>query len=450
MSKENLREKISSEIHSRLNKVISGFTKYYAPDIPEDILWHATCDFMCWEDEKDILAVVDTTLSKVCDEGIVFTTEAFHYKNGNNMAESFSYNEIENLRVIPHWYGDDLEIDVGYESIIGSTLYKKTELKSLLYKICSLVREEKANSEKAQPDLKIKNENLSGGEIAGTILGSVSATSTAYSYDKFATPQGHGFAAEKANHMYDKIRGHDAEILGDDNTPNGADRSVDGILIQSKYCMSGTKCINECFDKQGNFRYSGMQIEVPSDMYDEAVSTMQDKIRQGQVKGIKDPMKASEIIRKGNYTYQQAKNIAKAGNIDSIKFDAQNGIITGIYAGGISAAISFAVSIWNGENFDDAVINAGMSFLKVGGTSAVTSLCVSQLSKAGLNSFLVPTTDLIVKAIGPKASAVLANAFRSGQNIYGAAAMKSASKLLRGNLITAAISTAILSTFLFK
>ncbi len=223
------------------------------------------------------------------------------------------------------------------------------------------------------------------------------------------------------------------------------------MLIQSKYCASGSKCINECFNKQGQFRYytpdgSPMQIEVPSDMYDEAVRAMQDKIRNGQVKGVTDPVKAKDIVRQGNYSYQQARNIARAGNIDSLKFDAQTGIVTGLYSGGISAAISFAVSIWNGEDFDDAVINAGMSFLKIGGSVAVTSLCASQLARTSVNSALVGTTDAIVAAMGPKASALLVNAFRSGSNIYGAAAMKSASKLLRGNIVTAAISTAVLST----
>ena len=48
--------------------------------------------------------------------------------------------------------------------------------------------------------------------------------------------------------------------------------------------------------------------------------------------------------------------------------------------------------------------------------------------------------------MGPKASAILVNAFRSGTNIYGAAAMKSAAKMLRGNAITGAVSVAILSS----
>ena len=456
-SKDKLRQDITAAIKSRLNAITGGsWDKYYYPNIPEKITRCATFDFMCWEDDDDILAVVDTTLSHVCDEGLVFTTEALHYKNGNDSPESFEYDEIESMRVIPHWYGDDLEIDTGYDRIIGATYYKKKLLMSLLGEICAVVRDTSDDydddDDEDDVDLWSDDEDSSGSDIAGTVYGNVSAASTSYGYDKFATPQGHGFAAEKANHMWDKLRGLKAKILGDDNAPNGADRSVDGVLIQSKYCMSGQKCINECFTRWGRFRYyapdgSPMQIEVPADMYDEAVAAMQDKIRHGKIKGVTDPAKAKDIVRQGHYTYQQAKNIACAGNIDSIKFDAQNGVVIGMYSGGISAAISFAVSVWNGEDFDDAVINAGMSFLKVGGTTAVTSLCASQLARTSLNSALVGTTDAIVSAIGPKASAVLVNAFRSGTNIYGAAAMKSASKLLRGNIITAAISTAILSSF---
>ena len=71
---------------------------------------------------------------------------------------------------------------------------------------------------------------------------------------------------------------------------------------------------------------------------------------------------------------------------------------------------------------------------------------LSTPSKAGLNSALVGSSEAIVSIMGPKASAILVNAFRSGTNIYGAAAMKSAAKMLRGNAITGAVSVAILSS----
>ena len=296
-----------------------------------------------------------------------------------------------------------------------------------------------------------RREQILGADIAGTVFGNISTAGVAYGLDKFNTPRGHGFAAERANTLYDKLTGHDAQIIGDDNAVNGADRLVDGVYIQSKYCASGGKCISEYFDKNGQFRYynadgSTMQIEVPSDMYDAAVQSMQERIKKGQIKNVTDPSKAREIVRKGHYTYEQAKNIAKAGNFDSIKFDATNGMVVGAWAGGISGAISFAQSIWNGENFDVALKNASLSFIRVGGTTAVVTLVSSQISKAGMNSLLVGSTDAIISVIGPKASAILVNAFRSGGNIYGAAAMKSASKLLRGNVITAAVATAVLSS----
>ena len=44
--------------------------------------------------------------------------------------------------------------------------------------------------------------------------------------------------------------------------------------------------------------------------------------------GVTDGSEAENLVRKGNVTYAQAKNIAKAGTIDSLKYDAANGVIT--------------------------------------------------------------------------------------------------------------------------
>ena len=190
-----------------------------------------------------------------------------------------------------------------------------------------------------------------------------------------------------------------------------------------------------------------MAIEVPSDKYEAEVSAMEEKIRRGQVKGITDPSEAKNIVKKGHFTYEQAKNIAKAGTVESLTYDAINGVIISASSFGISAVVSFATSMWNGDDFDIALKNAATSGIRVGGTTFITTVLASQLSKAGLNSALVGSSEAIVRLMGPKASAILANAFRSGTNIYGAAAMKSAARLLRGNVITASVSVVVLSTF---
>lgn len=289
-----------------------------------------------------------------------------------------------------------------------------------------------------------------GAVAAGITYGNVSNASTNYGMDKFNTPKGHGFAAERANHIYDKLTGKDAKIVGDDNAKWGADRVVDNVNIQSKYCNSGSKCIQECF-KDGKMKYinadgTPMQIEVPSDKYEDAVKAMEGRIRKGEVPGVTDTNKAKDIVRKGHFTYEQAKNIAKAGTIESLTFDAVNSAIVAKDVFGITATISFAINLWNGEEFDVAIKNAAYSGLKVGGISFASGILTSQITKMGMNSALVGSTDAIVNIMGPKASQLLVNAFRSDKNIYGAAAMKSASKMLRGNFISGIASFAIMSS----
>lgn len=263
--------------------------------------------------------------------------------------------------------------------------------------------------------------------------------------------RGHGFAAEKANHLKDVLLGKDAKIVGGDNVKNGPDRIVNEISIQSKYCSSGSKCIQECFD-EGQFRYwnpdgSPMPIEVPADLYDAAVQSMENRIQKGQVKGISDPQQAKTLIRKGAFTYQQARNIARFGTVESITYDAVNGIRIAVTTMGLSAAISFAYSIWSGKDLKVAVDQACFTGFKVGGVTWASSILMAQIGRTGVEQSLRPLTDYAVKNMGSQTAAWIANGLRgSSSSIYGAAAMSNVSKLLRGNLVTGAVTTVVLSS----
>lgn len=288
-------------------------------------------------------------------------------------------------------------------------------------------------------------------DFPGIIYGNISNASTIYTMDRFNTIRGHGFAAENANHLIDKLQLRNATIEGTNLKKHGADRIVDGIEIQTKYCNSASNTISECFEN-GRFKYIAsngepMQIEVPSDQYEGSIQAMKNRISRGEVPGVTDINDAEKIVRKGHFTYEQVRNIAKFGTVESLMYDATNGAIIGLSSFGITATISFAVAIWNGEDFEVALEGAIVAGVRVGGITFVSSILASQLARTSVNGALVGTTDYIINAIGPKASAHLINAFRNGNNIYGAAAMKSASKLLRGNIITGAITVAIMSSF---
>ena len=66
-----------------------------------------------------------------------------------------------------------------------------------------------------------------------------------------------------------------------------------------------------------------MQIEVPSDKYDSAVQAMENRIKNGQIPGVSDPGKAKEIVRRGAFTYEQVRNIARFGTVQSLTYDAR-------------------------------------------------------------------------------------------------------------------------------
>lgn len=227
---------------------------------------------------------------------------------------------------------------------------------------------------------------------------------------------GHGFAAEDLNSFYDKIRGNQVEDVGRDNSPRGPDRIVNGTdYIQTKYCSTPHKSVEAAFnssEKGGNYAYwengKPQTLEVPYDQYDECVDIMKQKIAQGKVTDqngnvITDTNKAYDIVKRGNYTYQQAKNVARAGNIDSLKFDFQTGAVSAFSSFGISFAINLALTfLTNSKNrlsVGEAIKLALLTGLKNGTISMTTHILTSQMLKTGLGRSLAALATKCSKGI---------------------------------------------------
>ena len=302
-------------------------------------------------------------------------------------------------------------------------------------------------------EIQLNNENTPKIEGAGLQFANKQSVNKAADEQRFLGRQGHGFAAERANNLNDRLRGKNAKVIGDNNAKDGPDRIVNGVYIQSKYCKTGYSCVRQCFRDggKGEFKYYGkngkpMLIEVPNDqeIYDSAVKAMRKKIINGQVPGVSNPDDALNIIKRGDITYKQAVNIAKAGTVESLVYDSKYASVTSVSAFGISAAVSFAVCLWKNDPIDVAFKNAAYTGLKVGGTSFVVSVVTSQAVKAGFTNYLKPVSEAVVKKMGPKASAYLVNAYRTESNIFGATAMNRAAKILRNDMISAGATFVVL------
>lgn len=207
---------------------------------------------------------------------------------------------------------------------------------------------------------------------------------------RFNAQQGHGYAAEYANHMIDRVRGKHAALVGQSNARDGADRKVGRTLIQTKYCRSPEATIRAYLTRDYGVRYKDldgrpMKLEVPSDQYLEARKAMRRLVREGKLKGITEDQAAKCVI-KGKVTYAQAERIAKAGTIEGLTYDAANGVLTAAGTAGISSAITFALSIWNGESLEDALQAACVAGLQVGGMAFATTVIASQLARRSVLS----------------------------------------------------------------
>lgn len=267
-------------------------------------------------------------------------------------------------------------------------------------------------------------------------------------------PAGHGELAEEANNIIDRLQGHQAEILGRDNAKNGADRSVDGVLIQTKYYKTARGSLEACFDPNSHqYRYlaedrTPMQLEVPKDQYQQVLRGFEKKISQGKVPGVSDPKDAEKIVRKGKLTYGQAVNLTKPGTVESVTYDAATGAVTCSCAFGLSFLATTFMAYRETRDITGAVQAGIAAGVQVFGLSFAQHMVVSQLSRAGLSNALMTPSQAVVGELGFKASATIVNGLRAltGKTaISGAAASKQLAKMLRGNAVSAAVTLVVFS-----
>lgn len=260
---------------------------------------------------------------------------------------------------------------------------------------------------------------------------------------------GHGYAAEDTNAINDILHGCEVELTGRDNSKNGPDRISNGQKIQTKYYKTARESIQHCFDTEtGVYAYEGQVLEVPLDQYDEAIAIMREKIASGKVRETTNPDDATKIIKKGSITYQQAKNITKAGNIDSLIFDAKTQSITAVSAFGISFAINLGMLlIFHDENkikLNEAIQMAFLSGLQNGTITMASGILASQVLKTQFGRSFVAYIQL-----GTKTGVDSIYKIQSGKDfvhklsktlfnkgIYGGAAKNVAVRFIRTNAIT--------------
>ncbi|MDO4491679.1 MAG: hypothetical protein Q4B85_11495 [Lachnospiraceae bacterium] len=308
--------------------------------------------------------------------------------------------------------------------------------------------------EKEYSSKSIQEESVQIGEKGGYLATMLQTTRNLYIESKFTWENaGKGFAAERGNNLSDVWRGKKASIVGDTNELNGADRKIinrrDGsvTLIQDKYYKNPSDAMKDIFSApEGHYRYitddgQVMQLEVPPEQYDKYVSLLEKKIEDGAFgDAVTDPAEAKNIVRKGKYTFEQAENLTKAGNIDSLKYDAQNGVIVAAGAMGISFVLDYVSCKMNGLDNKEALKNSALDSLKNGSIAFCTYVVSSQLAKTGLKDALAPTAEAVAKKLGNDISkAILEKYGIEASKLTAESVQKNVAKVLEKEMITTGV-----------
>lgn len=292
---------------------------------------------------------------------------------------------------------------------------------------------------------KVNTSAINGASAAS----SAQSTNSYMQYTQYRNRQGHGWAAEDANAMTDRLRGKCVGQVGANNSSNGADRIVNGVEVQTKYCASAQSSVSTAFH-DGKYRYDGMKLEVPKDQYEEAVKLMAGKIRDGQVQGVTDPSVAKDMVVKGHCTYQEARNIAKAGNIDSIKFDVKTQSVTCALTCGMSFLLTYTNGVRQGMSHKQALKQASSQASKSGAAAMIVGVGTQQLLRTSAGRTMAASATYASRAvintvcktqIGQQAVEKTASAL-IGKQVVGQAAKNVLSKGMRTNMVTGGVMLA--------
>ena len=268
-------------------------------------------------------------------------------------------------------------------------------------------------------------------------------------WTKYRATNAHGFAAEDFNALIDRLCGKQVDKVGLNNELNGADRIINGVKIQSKYCSSAYESVKKAFDANGAYRYPGMKLEVPKGQGEDAIRYMEERIRNGQVPGVSDPSMAKDMVIEGKCTYEQALKIAKAGNLESIKFDALNQMVTCACVAGFTFVIGYATSRLGGLTREAALRQSAKQALKTGATTMAAGVAVQQLlrTQVGRNMAAGATyvarrgVDTVCRTQVGRAVVEKMMTGVLGKAVTQGAARNACIKMLRSNFFTSAAVT---------
>lgn len=217
----------------------------------------------------------------------------------------------------------------------------------------------------------------------------------------------------------------------------------DKHFIENVYCRESALTAQACLE-DGEFKYRDdeqpIYLEVPFDQYEEVTVHLMEKLGMHvDVKG---------IVKQGAFTYIQVKHIVEAGNIHNLNIVEDGRIDFKDELIGISTALSFAQSKWNGAARHQAIENAMYTGLTIIGEPFAEEIIENEISgfDAAEHIDLGEGLEGALKKNGSKALVKKMATKVTKKAMYSSIVAKKTIMLLNANVITGALVTGVMST----
>ncbi|WP_413363551.1 hypothetical protein [Lysinibacillus sp. 3P01SB] len=210
-------------------------------------------------------------------------------------------------------------------------------------------------------------------------------------------------------------------------------RLQEGQLIHNIYCPTAEETIAVCEAELAMLQdEKRFYFEVPLEQFDQVFQYFNEM----------------GSIKQGAFTYIQARHIAETGNIRNLKIDERGRIFFEKELIGISTALAFAQSKWNGSSREEAMEIAVMTGLAVIGEAFVEDLISVHDIEVyeGRKLHVGDGLEDVVRTNGAKVIVKKVAAKATKKAMYSSVVAKKTITLLNANVVTGALVTGVMSS----
>lgn len=214
-------------------------------------------------------------------------------------------------------------------------------------------------------------------------------------------------------------------------------------FIQNIYCSTVQETVEASLSNNQLLyvnQLGAIKLEVAFDQYEGVIALLTERIQNEEL--------VNDTVKQGAFTYKQVRHLAEAGLIEELLLEEDGRVQLKNESLGMSAAIAFAQSAWNGATREEAVENSVYTGLNIVGEAVVDEVLSNDIQDIELDDTFELGSGVrgAIQKNGAKVVAKKAAGKFTHKAMISSLAAKKTILMLNANVVTGALVTGVLST----